>query len=60
MKAANLYQLFHDEWITRYSIPDSITSNRGPQFRSNIWAKFNRIYGTKIHLSTAHHPQTDG
>jgi hypothetical protein len=58
--AADLCQLFHDEWITRYGIPDSITSDRGPQFRSDVWQEFNRIYGTKVHLSTARHPQTDG
>jgi transposase InsO family protein len=59
-KAADLCQLFHDEWITRYGIPDSIVSDRGPQFRSDVWAEFSRIYGTKVHLSTARHPQTDG
>src|SRR2546429_5684368 len=59
-KAADLCQLFHDEWITRYGIPESITSDRGPQFRSDVWKEFSRIYGTRIHLSTAQHPQTDG
>ena len=41
-------------------LPDLITSDWGPQFRSDIWQEFNRIYGTRIHLSTARHPQTDG
>jgi transposase InsO family protein len=58
--ATDLCQMFHDEWITRYGIPESITSDRGPQFRSDIWKEFNRIYGTRIHLSSARHPQTDG
>ena len=58
--AVDLCQMFHDEWITRYGIPDSITSDRGPQFRSDVWNEFSRIYGTRIHLSTARHPQTDG
>jgi len=60
IKAADLCQLFHDEWITRYGIPESIISDRGPQFRSDVWQEFNRIYGTKVYLSTARHPQTDG
>ena len=35
-------------------------SNRGPQFISVFWNEFNKILGTKIKLSTADHPQTDG
>ena len=40
--------------------PDSIVSDRGPQFISAFWTEFCRILGVKIKLSTAHHPQTDG
>src|SRR6266536_431634 len=39
--------------------PDSIVSDRGPQFISAFWTEFCRLLGVKIKLSTAHHPQTD-
>jgi hypothetical protein len=43
-----------------YGPATTIVSDRGPQFVSAFWDEFNRILGTKIKLSTAFHPQTDG
>ena len=41
-------------------LPESITSDRGPQFISDFWEELCRILGIKVKLSTAFHPQTDG
>ena len=46
-------------WRT-HGPPDTIVSDRGPQFISEFWAEFCRILGIKLKLSTAFHPQTDG
>jgi transposase InsO family protein len=46
-------------WRT-HGPPDSIVSDRGPQFISEFWREFCRILGIKLKLSTAYHPQTDG
>lgn len=43
-----------------YGPPDTIMSDRGPQFISAFWNEFTRILGIKLRLSTAYHPQTDG
>jgi hypothetical protein len=43
-----------------YGAPESIVSDRGPQFVSDFWNEFCRILGIKVKLSTAFHPQTDG
>jgi Reverse transcriptase (RNA-dependent DNA polymerase)/RNase H-like domain found in reverse transcriptase/Integrase zinc binding domain/Integrase core domain/Chromo (CHRromatin Organisation MOdifier) domain/Retroviral aspartyl protease len=46
-------------WRT-HGPPDTIVSDRGPQFISAFWHEFCRILGIKLKLSTADHPQTDG
>nr|XP_009781947.1 PREDICTED: uncharacterized protein LOC104230769 [Nicotiana sylvestris] len=46
---------------SRYSIyPVSIISDRGHQFTGHFWQAFQKRLGTKVNLSTAFHPQTDG
>jgi hypothetical protein len=43
-----------------YGLADTIVLDRGLQFILEFWKEFNRILGTKIKLSMADHPQTDG
>ena len=42
------------------TLPDSIISDRGPQFVVGIMKELNHILGIKMKLSTAFHPHTDG
>jgi transposase InsO family protein len=49
------------QWIYRFGhTPETIVSDRGPQFVSSFWDEFCRIIGVRIKLSTAYHKQTDG
>lgn len=48
-------------YVYRYrGAPQTIVSDRGPQFISDFWNEFCRILGIQLKLSTAFHPQTDG
>jgi transposase InsO family protein len=60
INAPELARIFIDRIWRFYGPPDTIVSDRGPQFISAFWTEFNRILGTKLKLSTAAHPQTDG
>ena len=41
-------------------MPSSIVSDRDPRFTSRFWESLNKALGTKLRLSSAYHPQTDG
>jgi transposase InsO family protein len=58
--ARELVPLFLVHVIRQVGIPDTIVSDRGPQFVSDFWNEFCKRIGTKLKLSTANHPQTDG
>ena len=55
-----LVYLYVREIVLRYGVPVSIVSNRDPRFNSRFWKQFQESLGTKLNMSTAYHPQTDG
>jgi hypothetical protein len=60
INAAELAELFHNEIELKYGPPDGIVSDRGPIFTSKFWGELCYFSHTKLRLSTAFHPQTDG
>nr|GEU51723.1 putative reverse transcriptase domain-containing protein [Tanacetum cinerariifolium] len=55
-----LARLYLKEVVTRYGIPVSIICDRNPRFTSNFWKAFQKAMGTRLDMSTAYHPETDG
>ena len=41
-------------------MPESVVSDRGPQFAAELTKELNQMLGIKTKLSTVFHPQTDG
>nr|GEU75739.1 putative reverse transcriptase domain-containing protein [Tanacetum cinerariifolium] len=55
-----LARLYLKEVVTRHGIPVSIICDRDPRFTSNFWKAFQKAMGTRLDMSTAYHPETDG
>ena len=55
-----LAQIYLQEIIRIHGVPETIVSDRDPRFQSRFWINLAKALGTKLHLSTAAHPQTDG
>ncbi|KAI3771892.1 hypothetical protein L6452_03063 [Arctium lappa] len=55
-----LAKLYIDEVISRHGVPLSIVSDRDSRFTSHFWDGLQKELGTRVKLSTAYHPQTDG
>ena len=57
--AEGLARLFWDNVWKLHGLPESVVSDRGPQFATELTKELNRMLGIKTKLSTAFHPQTD-
>ena len=58
--AEKLDRLYISEIVRLHGVPLSIISYRGTQFTSMFWRSLHAEIGTRLDLSTAFHPQTDG
>ncbi|XP_066947155.1 igE-binding protein-like [Macrobrachium rosenbergii] len=47
-------------WISRFGVPDGITTDRGPAFLSELWVSLARLMGTTLHSTTAYNPAANG
>ncbi|GKA63342.1 putative reverse transcriptase domain-containing protein [Tanacetum coccineum] len=55
-----LARLYLNEIAARHGVPISIISDRDSCFTSRFWQSTQEALGTRLDMSTAYHPQTDG
>lgn len=60
LNAEALSHLIINNIIRLHGLPDSIVSDRGPQFVSSFWKTLLGLLDIKVSLASAAHPQTDG
>jgi hypothetical protein len=47
-------------WVSRFGVPEQVTSDQGRQFCSSVWDALSRQLGMKMRFTTAYHPQSNG
>ena len=55
-----LARLYLDIIVMRHGVPVSIISDRDSRFTSIFWQMMQEYPGTRLDMSTAYNPQTDG
>ena len=55
-----LARIYVNNIVALHGVPLSIISYQDSRFTSYFWKNFQQALGTKLNLSTAYHPQTDG
>nr|GEV33022.1 putative reverse transcriptase domain-containing protein [Tanacetum cinerariifolium] len=55
-----LARLYLNDNVARHGVPISIISDRDSQFTLRFWQSMQEALGTRLDMSTAYHPQTDG
>ncbi|KAG3132175.1 hypothetical protein PI126_g19751 [Phytophthora idaei] len=53
-------RLFVDGVFRHHGLPETFDSDRDPRFTAAFWQMLFQLLGTRLHMSTAEHPQTDG
>ncbi|GJZ59790.1 putative reverse transcriptase domain-containing protein [Tanacetum coccineum] len=59
-KMERLARLYLNEIVARHGMSISIISDRDSRFTSRFWQLMQEALGTRLDMSTAYHPQTDG
>ncbi|MCI21378.1 retrotransposon protein [Trifolium medium] len=60
MLIPKLDEIYVEHIVRLHGIPSSIVSDRDPRFTSRFWESLQEALGTKLRMSSAYHPQTDG
>jgi Integrase zinc binding domain/Chromo (CHRromatin Organisation MOdifier) domain len=53
-------RLFVDHVFRHHGLPETLISDRDPRFTSRFWQELFSMLGTRLTMSTARHPETDG
>ncbi|GJW23859.1 putative reverse transcriptase domain-containing protein [Tanacetum coccineum] len=59
-KMDRLARLYLNEIVARHGVPISIISDHDSRFTSRFWQSMQEALGTRLDMSTAYHPLTDG
>ena len=60
LSAPTVAQLLFDNVVKIFGVPESLVSDRDPRFTADFWKALWNILGTRLHMSSTYHLQSDG
>ena len=60
MTSQDLASAFMERVVSNHGLPTKLVSDRDPRITGDFFSSFFRRLGSKLNISTAYHPQTDG
>ena len=58
--AESVAKALYANWIARFGVPDVITTDRGTNFESNLFASLSKLLGVRRVRTTSYHPISNG
>ena len=58
--APQIAELMFEHIYKAHGLPKNIISDRDVLFTSTFWSRLHKLIGTKLRMSSAYHPQSDG
>lgn len=58
--AETVARAFNEIWISRFGCPETLTTDQGRQFTSNLFKKLTDLCGIRLRHTTAYHPAANG
>jgi hypothetical protein len=58
--AETVARAFYEHWVSRHGVPLKLSTNRGPQFRSDLFNDLCKFLGTDFIRTTAYNPKANG
>lgn len=58
--AESVARAFYEVWISRFGCPQTLTTDQGRQFTSNLFKALTDLCGVQLRHTTAYHPAANG
>ena len=60
IEASTICRAFFDHWVSRYGSPETLTTDQGSQFESQLFSALLQLIGCNRIRTTAYHPASNG